>query len=577
MILDISKYSNNFIWQKHPDWKSAISRQVITEGSHTGRTYDFTRSPYFEKLLDDLEDDEVTVIGLKCASQIGKTRLLISIALEWIYRYGTSVIYYAPKHSTALEIFKQKLLPTVLASPHMLSILPTAKSSGAVRNAVNSDARRIVFINGGSIEIKQGRTSDAFKSSTAPLVICDELDEVIKDTSKQNGDVIENLITRTASYPHQNHKVIVASTPTKANIGIEKFWKQSRQYRYNVACPSCGNHWQADFADLKWPHTEPTTQMTINAIISDKIDVTCLCPACGKHLLSYTKNQITNSGIWVENENEDANKHYKCYHLSGLHSTRAWKELAITFLEAKTDNDKFKQFQQQILAEVIDSKALSKIAKNTIAYGNFNLKEINDNIYVGIDVQTTKQEIYISYLHVEDSEKKLYKLADYNCLSYKSWNDLETIINDIASSHPIKIAIDTGSQASRLYEIIKNINDKHGNIIIGVKGNATNRSDYFVNQQGLLLIHPHTTNERLDDYILTGQIKFPRDTEQIFVSHLQNEIPSQTKSGKLEYVPRFSHAQNDYRDSLRYAMILSMFCNSSPTISNSSIIKILGL
>lgn len=571
--LALSAYASLFLWEASEDWLTAISKIIIDSGTN----YDFFRTPFFRAILDKLDIRQLKVLALKIPSQIGKTLLCLCIGLEHICRHGGAVYYYVPTQHLGKQIFQTKLIPIVLNTPKFSDMLIRDLNGNPTKSTINRHDSKLLFRNGGSLEFISTGSKNATKGISAKLIICDELDECISQYPKAAGDFVSNLITRTTSYgPSVNCKILIASTPTRANYGIEKLWQESIQNVYDISCISCSASTELTFNKMSWNKPAMSKPIDwINGLKNETVKPYFKCPKCGYEHLEHLKQTLAYNGKWRVVPNENANPEYESFHLTGLFSERSWKDCVSVFLQASDNPEKMKEFRQQIEASVPDFALNAKITKYNIKYSEGltrNNPERSTEIKIGIDVQTTHQELVISVLgkiNNPSNEKQEWEIIDWNRVEYKDFQDAKNIINEYCSKiyGGIKvsgIAIDTAHESQALYSIISELNKIHGkDYIIGVRGR-----DYLINgvsfnrkplepgmKYNVLSIHEDKTNEELDFAILSGLILFPKDVDFKFIYELGNEVPVSI-NGKIEYKKRLSDSQNDYRDALRYCKVL---------------------
>lgn len=571
---DFSKLSEYLTWEELGTWISEIEKVIVPFGSNSG-PYDLMYTPYFKKMIDDLHNESIEVVSLMIPAQIGKTLLLLIIGIIWAIRYGVPVYYFMPSMSTCDEIMNSKVLPLIHANKHILEQIEHDGTGNLARGRIKKHI--VNFKNGGSFNVLTVGSRQGLKGKTTSLVILDEYAELVQSSPKSLGDVLERSYGRISQYTGYNRKVLVASTPTFENINIDHVRNMSKQFRYYHTCSNCNSQSEIKFEDIR---IDGFTKSEGNIIdqrraVESGCPIFYTCPTCGQKYFEYEKRDMLTRCNWIEIDNPNYDARYVNYSLQGVYGHRTWKEIYLQYLGTKDNIAKLKAFKNEVLSEpwVNFKKQTLKIddlKRNQVPRGKIgNAKAIA----TGIDIQTTKHEIYYSIIGITDSQN--IALIDWGFKAYSTFDELKILISELHTEvyegmQNSFTFVDSGSKGSIVTRICWEISKKD---CVAVKGDSTSNearkiySLVFRNKSHdssrletytPLLIHPHKTNDELDTYISEGYLTIPVDFDDPFYfEHIASEVPV-LKNGKTEYSV-ISNRQNDYRDALRYAIFGSIY------------------
>ncbi|MDQ9768751.1 phage terminase large subunit family protein, partial [Acinetobacter baumannii] len=82
-----------------------------------------SRTPYLTEILDACTDRRVEQVYIMAASQIGKSELLLNIMGYYIHQEPSPVLFIQPTDETAKAFSKERIDPTIKASPVLREIV----------------------------------------------------------------------------------------------------------------------------------------------------------------------------------------------------------------------------------------------------------------------------------------------------------------------------------------------------------------------------------------------------------------------------------------------------------------------
>lgn len=556
-------------WKEYPSFQELLGKMVIPYGSNPG-VYNFTLTPFYNDILFQLDNKDSEVISLQIASQSGKTQLLICIALAWCIKYGTPVYFCVPTKKVAEDHFLNKILPIVNSTPFLSDLLIRDETTGKVSRKTQKGLS-VRFNGGGSLVMDFAGARTFLQSYSTSLLVLDEYDKIEASRRKGSSDLMENALARISSFASKNKHVLIGSTPTYPTCGISKVREQSTQHIYKYACPKCGVIHEPEFYNLhlKDHKKDSLTEIELGnqlRSISNDSQLYLQCPDCKENLWEWMKDSTKSKGFWEEVPNSSGRRDWVSYHVSGLFGLRKWKNVYQSWIGAcieykgKAGTDKYRAFNNEVLGIPYEIRLAPSLKLSDLKLGNFLKGDSKDihSIATGIDVQTEQKIIYVSVVGFIEAGN--YQLLDWYPRPYTNIADLKEIVKAIHSTKYGTIQnrytfLDTGNQGVALMDLCKTVS-YHS--CIGVKGSSRIRDWAFrypstPDNYKPLFIHPHSTNQRLDELIRNG-LEFPKDFDDlVFFTHIKNEIPTIQK-GAVIYDTISNHAPNDYRDALRYAI-----------------------
>ena len=188
-------------------------------------------------MLNDPVDPNVREIFWMGASQVmGKTVCLILLVLYVIQQMRKSIVMVRPTELAAIDWKRDKLLPTINVTPCMAGLLVDPRKKDSQSTSLNHRYP------GGSLRIIGANSPSGFRSSSAPVVLQDEVDAF---TDNAEGDPCA-LADRAVINFSDAWMIKTSTTTIEGASRIYAGYKTGDQQKYFVPCPLCGG-----FQDLK--------------------------------------------------------------------------------------------------------------------------------------------------------------------------------------------------------------------------------------------------------------------------------------------------------------------------------------
>ncbi|MGB0875039.1 MAG: phage terminase large subunit family protein, partial [Synechococcus sp.] len=188
---------------------------------------------------------------------------------------------------------------------------------------------------GGHLTIGGANSPAGLASRPIRYLLGDEIDrwEVTKE-----GSALNLARKRTARF--WNRKILLVSSPTFENRGIEAEYQGTQQHQWQVPCLHCGEHQFPALKHFSWQKNDA----------GDPINIHYACEHCGADHPIEDQHRIKLGGRWVQINN--GNPRRKGYHLNQWGSPLAeWQETIEEFLAAKNDPEKLQAVVNTAFAE----------------------------------------------------------------------------------------------------------------------------------------------------------------------------------------------------------------------------------
>jgi phage terminase large subunit GpA-like protein len=323
--------------------------------------YSFDRTPYLRELVDWVIDQQVRELWFYKPTQVGFTRLIISLILYFVDQDPGALGLLMPDEDSVEEIFGEELKPTIDATPAARRH-KTGRAWDNTKDEIWLDTMPIFGLYAGSVQ-RLARRSLRY-------ALLDEIDKYRPFT--REASPIQLLKKRTSNWLHRA-RLIAGSTPTTGDGNIALGYAACPDKReYFVPCWRCGFYqtllWSQvrGFRDAKGGNkNEKANWVRLNQ------PAHYVCVNCKKEIEQASKAEVVAAGRWAGAKDEKGefisqNRSYVedgelrgeqppavkiGAHLNSLVSPwLSWSELAAEFIEAEGDIDKTRDFRNARLA-----------------------------------------------------------------------------------------------------------------------------------------------------------------------------------------------------------------------------------
>lgn len=539
-----------------------------------------SRTPYLVEIMDELLNYETEeIIFCKC-TQVGGTEVEFNM-LGYVAQQDPAPIEIVyPTEVMANSISEKRIKPMIENIPTLYQKYD--KNSGNLELDFDDMFMKLVWSNSPS-----GLASFAMK-----YLFLDEVDKY-PGASKKEADPISLAKERTKTF--RNSKVYITSTPT---IRTNHIWKAKEgadvEKHYFIPCPHCGEFIELRFDNLKWPgkdkdlvdaYGEETIKEKLGKLEllddseglsdADRAEFAFyVCQECGCVITDAQKQQAVKKGHWKVVQQTTRFVKKVCFWINTLYSPFVrFSEIAKEFMNSKTDPERLQNFVNSWLAEPWEDTKL-KTSKDLVMERQTELLEFvvpswTKLLTGGVDVQ---QNCMYWTIRAWGDFLTSQNIAHGQAYSFKDIEDIMNLQYLTEDGVPIVVnlcLIDSGYDADNVYDFCAYNSDW----ALPCKGSSNPMKNHFlisaVNKDyskayGMNLII--VDGGKYKDMI-AGRLHKPNGrgswmvykgcddeyAEQVTSEHKVN-VKNKNGKGRLEWVPKYSHAQNHFLDCEVYAM-----------------------
>lgn len=420
-------------------------------------------TPWAREPIDSLVDPEVTVEAGIYGTQMAKTTQATCVALAANGRLRKEFVWMWPKTDAARKFSRSRFQPIINASPELRKLKP-ANLDLWTNLELHYRNGAIGFFVGSHSAVDQ-------KSSSVPLVIVDEIEDIAAATEKET-DPITSINERSKTFT--DRKLFLFGSPL---LEIGPAWQQyllGDQRHYFVPCPDCGTMQTLEFRGLVWildRHTgelqqrgrrgefrvwwDPAARLGEHEWDYDAVRASTVyvCPECGFHIRDHHKRAMLGAARWHPTAKAKIYGHRsrRINSLYPLWASTTFPNFAIEFLNSRTSSKKLQNFTNNWEARAwttgLDLTDKTAVAKR-LAYLLSDLAEgelPSGTTLLLVDVQ---RHHLVLALFAFDSAGQVHLAS---CRYARDFPELAEIDTELA---PTFGAIDTRYRSQEAYEFV---------------------------------------------------------------------------------------------------------------------------
>lgn len=235
--------------------------------------FETDRTPYFQNVYEALENPKYKYVVFLCASQMGKTEVLLNYLF---YQFDTNpgpTLFAFPTQDLAEEVSKDRFNKGIRTTESL------RKKSGTG----HLDNVTVKYIAGVRLGFVWATSANKLCSHPAETIVIDELDRM---TSNIEGSPVDLLEARTASFT--NPKIVITTTVLIEGESLGwKAFEQGTTFYYHVPCPYCGEFFIPCLEVLRWDddNHEKLTRAWLE------------CPSCKAEIDDSHRKSIASQGV----------------------------------------------------------------------------------------------------------------------------------------------------------------------------------------------------------------------------------------------------------------------------------------
>jgi phage terminase large subunit GpA-like protein len=200
---------------------------------------DCMETPFMLYVMECMDDIDILIIVAQKSAQIAWSETQNSYISKRIDIDPQPIIMAFPRQASAKSYANEKIRPMIKASPRILEKIGDPDKS----------CFDFYKYPGGFLKLVTAGSPTALKSTSAPVLIVEEPDD-LKEDLKGQGDALTIFAERQKTYIER--KLIFGGTPSEEGFSkVAVAYGQSNQMKFFVPCHHCGEEHVLDFANLK--------------------------------------------------------------------------------------------------------------------------------------------------------------------------------------------------------------------------------------------------------------------------------------------------------------------------------------
>lgn len=322
--------------------------------------------------LREIHDTDAEMIIAQKAAQVGLTETALNKTFYKIGSQRIDCLYVLPaKQPDATDFSSSRFDVALELSPSLSNLFSDVKNVGHKRAGT------------ANLYVRGSRSRAALKSIPVGFIVFDEVDEMDQDN-------IPLAMERASG--QRSRQVMMLSTPTIDNHGINAYFKDSTQEHFFFKCPACSRHVEMTFPESIVITAESPTDPRIK-------ESHYICKECKNTLHHQDKWRFLESGIWVPQYKDREARGFQITQMYSSALAGDPKDFATAYLNSLNDPADEQEFFNSKLAKthIPDGAQIDDIQINDVMGSHIKgpLKDVK-LVTMGIDVGR--------WLHVEIDE-----------------------------------------------------------------------------------------------------------------------------------------------------------------------------
>jgi hypothetical protein len=353
---------------------TGLKRQSVTTPASWAKEYRVMSNPFpgkwtfkYHPWLKEMHETKAEKnIGQK-AAQTGFTEWALNMTFFKIDIEDIDCLYILPSESDASDFSSGRFDPALELSPHLRNLFSDVRNVGHKRAGQNN------------LYVRGSRSRSKLKSIPCGFLVFDEVDEMLQANI---------TLAQERGSGQQSLQVLMISTPTLDDFGINKEYKASTQEHFMFKCPHCSRRTEFVYPDC--------LVITADKFTDPKIHESYyICKECGGKLPHFDGNQVVKheyltTGIFVPSYSD---RDIRGFTVNQMYSSAVGGRpgnMAVAALKSELDPTEATEFHNSKLgityeapgSRVTDTEIENSI-KNYTMGPNGNLKIVTMGVDVG--------------------------------------------------------------------------------------------------------------------------------------------------------------------------------------------------
>lgn len=455
-------------------WAEANVR--IPVGNAIPGPINFDNAPYQRGMLNVIKEPGIRRVDYMTGAQLGKTTIQQCITGYFIAHEPRSQIFVQPTQGDVQTFLETKLRPMLDANPAISKRM--AKQRG--REGVNNS--RIISYIGGWLMFSWAGSPKTLRGRSAPVTQADEVDGMEATTE---GDPVELLTQRAATFGDQQLSTRSSTPTTKGASRIETGFEEGDQRRYYVACPDCEEPQYLRWENVLWNGRKSKGIKDSDQDVGQEHQPETAMYACeccgslwddGKRIAAVRNAERMGHG-WKASK---PFKGHASFHAPEMLSTfRRLRDIVQSYLDKLAVGD-LQSFVNVSLAETYEEAGEKADADNLLGRREYFIAAVPaGGLYLtaGIDMQMDRLEVEIVAWGIgEESWSVDYRVLWGDPLTTDVWEELDALLEETFPHEygvrlPISAAcLDTGGTKGYTQAAYDYAKGKTGRRLFAIKG-----------------------------------------------------------------------------------------------------------
>jgi phage terminase large subunit GpA-like protein len=399
-------------------------------------------------------EGDTHTITVMASTQSVKTELLINTACYFVHADPSAILLVQPTQGAAEAFAKERLGPTIDATPCLKELVPTPRSRIGDATITHRSYP------GGAIDLVGANAPTDLASRPKRIVLLDETDKYPASAGSE-GDPMHLAEERASTYKNIGRaKFVRTCSPTDTESRIAREYNFSDQRRLYVACPHCGHEQTLKWKHVKWDKGTAGDHLVETAGIEcescsvrwsererrEVMERLEFAPAYGwRQTANFTCCNETQPAQQWDSEGRSTCMHcgskspyegHAGFHVSKLYSIRhRLSDVVREFLEAKHsgDHELLRKFFNTALAEIFEPQLGEGIDGSALITRLENYTP--DTVPLGVevvtgfcDVQGDRLEIqFVGWAFNEEAFALDYVIINLDPGQGAAWRELDTL------------------------------------------------------------------------------------------------------------------------------------------------------
>jgi phage terminase large subunit GpA-like protein len=435
----------------------------LPDGEKTG-FIDLNETPWAREPINSLVDPEVVVEAGIYGTQMAKTTQATCVALAAIGRLRQQFVWMWPKEAAGRKFSKSRFQRIINASPDLRALKPG-----------NSDLftnLELHFSNGGIGFFVGSHSAVDQKSSSVPLVLVDEIEDIAAAMEKET-DPITSINERSKTFT--DRKLFLFGSPLLESGPAWQQYLLGDQRHFFVPCPDCGTRQTLEFRGSVWVLDRKTGELEARGRSDDfrlwwdpaarlaehdwdyeavRASACYVCAECGGQIRDHHKRPMLSAAAWHPTARAKVYGHRsrRINSLYPLWASTSFANFAIEFLNSRVSAKKLQNFRNNWEArpwstglDLADKTAVQKRLDYLVSAEHLQGARRGGRSLLLVDVQRH----CLIWAHLSFGEAGGVHLAD--CGITRDFDSLRELDDKLCTDY---VALDARFRSQEVYEAV---------------------------------------------------------------------------------------------------------------------------